>query len=84
MNVEVAVVEVARMLPTVNCVPVAMRTPELLVVTTELIGRAASDARGTLETVRAPPELERPEPRRLLKEEPFTMRLVVEAIAKEE
>jgi hypothetical protein len=36
------------------------------------------------ETVRAPEELERPLPRRLLKDEPLTMRLVVEAELNEE
>ena len=82
-NVEVAVV-VARMLPTVSCVPVAMRTPDPLVVTIEFSGNAARDERGTLETVRAPEVLARPEPNKLLKDDPLTMRLVVEAVAKDE
>ena len=36
------------------------------------------------ETVRALDELERPEPSRLLNDEPLTMRLVVEAVVKDE
>ena len=36
------------------------------------------------ETVRAPVEFERPEPSRLLNEEPLTMRFVLEAVTKEE
>ena len=82
-SVDVAVV-VAKMLPTVNCVPVAMRTPEPFVVTTELIGSAASEDRGTPETVKAPPDRARPEPKRLLNELPLTMRFVVEAVANDE
>ena len=39
-----------------------MRTPELSVATTEFKGRAASEERETLETVRAPEETARPEP----------------------
>ena len=35
------------------------------------------------ETVRAPEELERPEPRRLLNELPLRIKFVVEAVAKE-
>ena len=71
-------------LPTVSCVPVAMRLPEELVVTMELIGSVASDDSGTLETVSAPEELDSPEPRRLLKDEPFKMKLVVEAVSNDE
>ena len=36
------------------------------------------------ETVRAPPEFDSPLPKRLLNELPLTMRLVVEAVAKDE
>ena len=36
------------------------------------------------ETVRAPEELESPEPKRLLKDEPLTTRLVVEAVKEDE
>ena len=53
-------------------------------VTIELIGRAVREERGRLETVRAPEERERPEPRRELKEEPLIMRLVVEAVLNQE
>jgi hypothetical protein len=42
------------------------------------------DAEMTPLLVKAPPTFERPVPRRLLNEEPLTMRLVVEAIAKDE
>ena len=61
LKYDVAVV-VAIRFPTVSCVPVAMRFPEELVVTMELIGSVASDDSGTLETVRAPEESESPEP----------------------
>ena len=81
-KVEVAVV-VERREPTVNWLVVAIMTPEELVVTTELIGRVAREEKGTLETVRAPEELVKPVPKRLLKEELLTMRLVVEAVIKE-
>ena len=50
----------------------------------ELIGSVASDDSGTLETVSAPEELDSPEPRRLLKDEPFKMKLVVEAVSNDE
>ena len=82
-RVDVAVV-VARMLPTVSCVPVAMRLPELFVVTTELAASAARDVRGTLETVSAPPELDSPLPKRLLKDEPLTIKFVVDAVTNDE
>ena len=65
--VEVAVL-VANKFPTVSCVPVAMRLPEELVVTMELIGNAAREVSGRLETVRAPEELVNPVPSRLLKD----------------
>ena len=80
---EVAVV-VPIKLPTVSCVPVAMSWPEELVVTMELIGSVARDESGTLETVSAPEELDSPEPRRLLNDEPFRMKLVVEAVSNDE
>src|SRR5882724_9122146 len=69
-NVEVAVV-VAIKLPTVSCVPVAMSTPDELVVTMELIGRVAREENGTLETVKAPEEFVKPVPSKLLNELPF-------------
>ena len=69
--------------PTVSCVPVAMSWPEELVVTMELIGRVARDESGTFETVRAPAEFESPEPKRLLNDEPFKTKLVVEAVSNE-
>ncbi len=49
-----SVVVVEMRLPTVNCVPVAMRLPEELVVTIELIGRAVIPSE--------PAEMERPVP----------------------
>ena len=61
-------VVVAIRLPTVSCVPVAMRLPEEFVVTMELAARADRAVIGTPETVRAPDELVRPTPRRLLKD----------------
>ena len=44
-KVLVAVV-VERRLPTVSCVPVAIMTPEELVVTMELIGRGVREVKG--------------------------------------
>jgi len=77
-------VVVASKLPTVSCVPVAIRLPDEFVVTIELIGSVARDVRGTFETVRAPDDRVSPLPVRLLNDEPFNMRLVVEAVRKDE
>jgi DNA-binding transcriptional regulator LsrR (DeoR family) len=50
----------------------------------ELIGRVARDVRGTFETVSAPLEFDSPEPSKLLKDEPFMTRLVVDAVMADE
>ena len=70
--------------PTVSCVPVAMIVPAELVVTIELGASVAREVNGTLDTVRAPEELVRPVPSRLLNDEPLTTRLVVDAVTNDE
>ena len=70
-SVFTAVVEVAKRFPTVNCVPVAMRLPEELVVTIEFMGSVAREEKGRLETVKVPAEFVNPVPRREVKSELF-------------
>ncbi len=71
-------------LPTVSCVPVAMRLPEEFVVTMELAARAAREVMGTFDTAREVPERVRPVPVRSLNDSPLTIKLVVEAVRNDE
>ncbi len=48
--------------PTVSCDDVAIRTPLPFVVTMEFGGKVAKDEKGTLETLKALPEYDRPVP----------------------